>query len=124
MKENKQGTLLFSNLLNQIADTKARLIKPEDFADSSDKAYKALLRQLEDYLLEGDQYHPERYEEMKGKLEALLAKANELLAFHKQITGDINISPYRASLALYVGSQLEEVLNFIHPANMFKDYEP
>ncbi|WP_316812852.1 hypothetical protein [Pedobacter heparinus] len=119
MKETNQGILQFSNLLNEIADTKAKLIKPDDFADRSHKAYKALLRQPEDYLLEGDQYHSDRYQEMKEKLELLLARPDELVSFHSRITGDINISPYQASLAIYVSSQLTEALDLINPVNMF-----
>jgi hypothetical protein len=120
MKENNQGTSLFTNLLNEIGDIKSELIKPDDFAERSHYARRVLLEEMEAYLFERDVYHLHRYQELKGQLDLLLARANEAIAIHKEITGNLDISPYRASLAMYVSTQLSEALAIIHPDNMVK----
>lgn len=120
MKENNQGISLFTNLLNEISDIKSELIKPNDFAERSNYTYKVLLEEMEAYLFEGDVYHLHKYQELKSKLDLLLARANEIIVIHKEITGNLDISPYRASLAMYVSTQLREALVIIHPDNMVK----
>jgi hypothetical protein len=83
-------------------------------------AYETLLDDLEAYLYENDVYHVDRYKEMKPKLQLLLARANAIIAIHKELTGNLDISPYRASLAMYVNTQLTEVLAIIHPDKVKK----
>ena len=120
MKKQHQGILLFTDLLNEIEDIKSELIKPDDFAERSHYAYKVLLENLETYLFEDDMYHLNRYQEMKARLDILLANADQIITIHKEITGNLNISPYRAGLAMYVSTQLTEALNLIHPDNVVK----
>jgi len=117
-KKHIQGISLFTKLLNEIGDIKSELIKPDDFAESSQYAYRILLEDLEDYLFEDDVYHLNRYQEMNDQLELLIAKAAVTISIHKEITGNLDISPYRASLAIYVSTQLSETLALIHPDNI------
>ena len=113
-----QGIGLFCKLLDEIGDIKRELITPDDFAERSLDTYRILLEDLENYLFENDVYHLNRYQELKEQLELLLAKADAIIAIHKQITGNLDISPYRASLAIYVSTQLSEALEVIHPDNI------
>jgi len=115
-----QGIWLFRKLLGEIGDIKSELIKPDDFAERSQYAYRILLEDLENYLFEDDVYHLNRYQEMQDQLELLIAKAGVTISIHKEITGNLDISPYRASLAMYVSTQLNEALNLIHPDNIVK----
>jgi hypothetical protein len=120
LKDINLITLPLAILLNDIADTKAELIHPEQFAGRSKIIYKELLDGLQVYLFDDNLYMLNHYFEARDALKILLDRAEELATYHSVLSGKTDVSPYRAGQAMFLSSQLSDLIAFIQPDNLLK----
>lgn len=114
----KNGILLFSKLIDDIADNNKRITSDDDFAKAWSKAYDTLLLQLENYLLEGNRFKLDRYKEMKAQIELLQARAKLIAKGYLQLKEeDRMVSANQAGMAMCVIVKLNDALNIINPEN-------
>lgn len=118
MKGNNQGIELFNGLIDQVADSKDKLIEPGEFIEQCKNAYSVLLDELQAYLLEGGVYHLNRYEELSVKLGLVRNRIDSFIELNAE--GKQDIDPYNTSLGLYVNSKLNDALVLIHPDNTWR----
>lgn len=120
LKDINQITLALALLLNDIANTSVELIHPEQFASRSKAAYRELLDGLQVYLFDDNLFMLNHYFEARDALKLLLDRAEELATYHSELSGKPDVSPYRAGQAMFVSSQLSDLMAFIQPDNLLK----
>lgn len=127
IKDINMITLPFVLLLKDIADTGAELMHPDEFSRRNQSAYKTVLEGLRDYLFDGNQYMLNQYFEARDALQGLLDRAEELGSDRIKILTCSAAESYevkqvqndgRLGQAMYISSQLVELLNLIHPKNL------
>jgi hypothetical protein len=120
LKDINLITLPLAILLNDIANINEELIHPEQFAGRSKVIYKELLDGLQVYLFDNNLYMLNHYFEARDTLKLLLDRAEELATYHSESSGKPDVSPYRAGQAMFVSSQLNDLIAFIQPDNLLK----
>ncbi|MDR6782703.1 hypothetical protein [Pedobacter africanus] len=120
LKDINLITLPLAILLKDIANTNEELIHPEHFASRSKVIYRELLDGLQVYLFDDNLYMLNHYFEARDALKILLDRAEELATYHSQLIGKPDVSPYRAGQAMFVSSQLSDLIAFIQPDNLLK----
>jgi len=118
LKDINMVMLPFAILLKDITDTGAELMHPDEFSRRNHSAYKTVLDGLREYLFDGNQYMLNQYFEARDALQGLLDRAEELATRYSELTSQAEPSPYRAGLAMFISSQLVDLLSLIHPKNL------
>jgi hypothetical protein len=116
----EKSIALYTSLLDQIHDPSDDKVTSQWFKDRGTKTFRHLLMELEECILEGEQFRQERCEEAKEALIVLLRRATEIQREYLDKQSPAQYNPFRAALATYAAHQLEGALNLIKPENLFK----